>query len=454
MLRLPASRRAPAVCLFAIALLLAPTPALGMGLTQQEQLVVDAIAQDEPRAVQLLTALVEVNSGSRNADGIRAVAAMCATELEPLGFLLQEVPGDTIASIGCPHNPDPPVETAPHLIARHIGTSGKRLLLSAHLDTVFEPDSGFLSVTREGDRLFGPGVVDCKGGVAMLVTILRALHWAGVLDEATLTIVLNSDEELGSLTSRPVLEAEAQRHDAAIVFEGGQVQNGATTITTRRKGLGQFRVVVEGRAAHAGVHHDQGANALEEMAGHILSMQAMTDYDTGTTVNVGDVVCPGCKRNIVPGCVEAAVDVRYVRADAGGAIERFFGSLGATPAVRARTDGTPTRTRAAGVLHRPPWTPTPESEALRDLFFRVGDDLGQRLVQRHSGGGSDANLIGARGCPAVDGVGPVGGGFHTHREWLDIPSLTARAQLTAVAIMRLLDQTQPAGTLAPRAPTP
>ena len=411
-----------------------------MGLSQAEQLVVDAIAADADRARELLETLVRINSGSRNTEGIETVAEVCAAELVSLGFALERVPGGIIDTISCPNNPAPSIQTASHLVARRTGTRGRRLLLSAHLDTVFEPSSGFLDVAQVGDRLNGPGVVDCKGGVAMLITALRALHFAGTLDDTTITVVLNSDEELGSLTSRPILEAEADRHDTAIVFEGALDTGRGTTITTARKGLGQFRVVVDGRAAHAGVSHAQGANALEELAAHVLAIQALTDYDTGTTLNVGNVVCPGCKRNIVPGCVEAMVDLRYVHTESGEEIREFFTELGAKPRVRAHADGTPVRTRTAGVLHRPPWVQTPPAAALHDLVMRVGDDLGLRLVARQSGGGSDANLIGARGCPVIDGIGPVGGAFHTREEWLHLPSLTERGQLAAIVMMRLLEQ--------------
>lgn len=447
-------RCAPVVCVLAmLAVPCAPPSAQAWGLSQTEHTIADAVALDDAWSVAFLESLIRMNSGSRNTAGIQEVSEVCAAELAALGFITGSVRGDIIRKATCPTAPNAEIQTARHLVARRVGNTGKRVLLSAHLDTVFEPDSGFLTVTRDGDRLLGPGVVDCKGGVAVMFTALRALHAVGALDDATITVVLNSDEELGSLTSRRLLETEALEHDAAVVFEGALEQEGGTTITTQRKGLGQFRIVVEGRAAHAGANHPKGANALEELAGHILAVQALTDYDEGTTLNVGTVGCPGCKRNIVPGCAQAEVDVRYTNVEAGRRVEAFFAELGSTPRVRAAADGTPTRTRTEGVLHRPVWHLSPESVGLRDLVFRIADALGLAVVPRHSGGGSDANLIAAVGCPVIDGLGPVGGGIHTHNEWVDIPSLTARAQLTALTIYRLLLHEQPAGTLAP-APEP
>lgn len=449
----PVRRARPLLACAAALLWLLPPPAAALGLSQEEQSIVDAVTLDADYTLVLTTALASINSGSRNTEGVTAVADRVAAELRGMDFEIERIPGGTIETADCPNSQRSPLHTAPHLVARRYGSGGKRLLLSAHLDTVFEPASGFTAVRIEGDRLSGPGVADCKGGIAVILTALRALHWAGALEDRTVTIVLTSDEELGSLTSRSLLEAEAATHDAALVFEPSRFENGVSTITTERKGLGQFRVVVEGRAAHAGADHEYGINALEQLARHIQTIHRQTDYAKGTTLNVGVVTCPGCKRNIVPGCARAEVDVRFSDPAEGRRIEEFFKGLAADEAtVHAASDNAPARTTVEGVLHRPVWQATPESTDLRDLVFRVADALGLRLVARKSGGGSDANLIAAADCPAVDGLGPVGGRYHTREEWVSVRSLTDRSALAALTIARLLAIEQPAATVAPSPP--
>ena len=428
-------------CLHLFLSISTPEPALAQdqdkepvepALSAEEQAMVDWIGGREGEMVDFLERVVNINSGSLNRAGLDAVKAIFAEELRGLGFSTSILPGELVEMPSCPGS-DYTIDLADHLLARRPG-SGARVLLVGHMDTVFPPDSPFQTFRRDGDTLYGPGVLDMKGGIVVMLYALKALEAAGELDAAAVTVLLNSDEEMGSLSSRKYLEEEARNHDWGLVYE----YSGLDTMIRQRKGLGQARVVVSGRAAHAGGDHEQGLSAIKELAHKIVEIENMTDYETGLTVNVG-VVSGGEARNTVAPCAEALIDLRYPRPEQGEAAvaqwREIFERVHSYPADRGEIPS-----ESYINLHRPPKIPTPESDYLLNKTIAIGDLLGLGLAVDDSGVGTDGSLTQAVGLPTLDTLGTVGSGAHSNREQARLSSLVEHAALSAVLIRRLAEQ--------------
>lgn len=398
-------------------------------INAEEQEMVVWLDEREEEMLALLERITNMNSGSLNSAGLDAVAAVFDEELRGLGFSTSRLPGELIEMPSCPGS-DYSVDLADHLLARRPG-NGSRLLLMGHIDTVFPPDSPFQTFRREGDTIYGPGVADMKGGLVVMLYALKALAAADALDEAAFTVLLNSDEEMGSLSSRRYLEEEALNHDWGLVYES----SGIDTMTRQRKGIGQARLVVTGRAAHSGGAHEQGLSAIKELAYKIVQIENMTNYETGLTVNVG-VVNGGEARNTISPCAEALIDLRYPQPEQGvAAVElwrEIFERVYSYP-----VDSGEITTESYINLHRPPKIPTPESDYLLDKTIAIGRLLGQDIGIVDSGGGTDGSLTQGVGLPTIDSLGIAGSGAHSNREEARASSLAERAALSAVLIRRL-----------------
>jgi len=374
---------------------------------------------------------VAMNTGSWNLPGLEAFSRLPAVALAELGFEVQVRPGPEIEL------PDRGrVRTGPLVIAlreaRDEPRRALRFLLSGHYDTVFEPASGFQRLRADPNhpgRVIGPGAADMKGGLIILIEALRALARSGNLDRASWTVVLNGDEEIGSLGSRDVIEAEARRAQVGFVFEPPP-ESGA--MVRSRRGLGQFHLRVDGVAAHSGRAHAQGRSAIREMAAKILRVEALTDYERGLTVNVGTVQ-GGSARNIVPERAEAWIDLRYDHPRLGEEARQALEGIAAESVVEG-TSGA-----LWGGLHRPPKLATAEVDRLLEAHAEVAAALGIELPPAvHEGGGSDGSLMGAVGLGTLDSMGIAGGACHTEREYAELASLPQRALLAALLFRRLL----------------
>ena len=398
-------------------------------ISAEESQFNDWLDDQEEEMLSMLETITNINTGSLNKAGVNELASIFSRELRQLGFSISTAPGDQIDMPSCPGS-DYTVDVADHVLARSPG-SGKKLLLMGHLDTVFPPDSPFQEFRREGDTMYGPGVSDMKGGLVVMLYALKALNEFDALDTKDLSILLNSDEEMGSLSSRKYLEEQAPQHDYGLVYES----SGNERLVRQRKGLGQARFVVHGKASHAGGAHEIGRSAIKELAYKIVEIERMTDYESGVTVNVG-VVSGGEARNTIAPCAEALVDLRYPEPQQGlDAVDQFediFGNV-----FSYAVDSGELSTESWTNLHRPPKIPTEESDYLLDKTISIGRLLGQNLGVGDSGGGTDGSLTQAAGLPTLDSLGSAGTGAHSNREQGRVSSLVERAKLSAVLIHRL-----------------
>jgi glutamate carboxypeptidase len=306
-----------------------------------------------------------------------------------------------------------------HLLARTpYGQDAPGILVLSHLDTVHPKGTlaGDLPFRIEGDSAFGPGIYDMKGGAYIAFHAVGRLLEAGVATPLGITHLFLSDEEVGSPTSRPVIEAEARRAKYVLVTEpareGGKV-------VTARKGVARYDVVATGRPAHAGSRHQDGRNAIAELARQVLALEAMTDYGRGITVNVG-VIEGGTGVNVVPARCSLRVETRLP-------------SLAVAEEVMARIEGlTPAnpdiRLEITGALNRPPYEKTAAIEALLGRAQVLARGIGFELEDLATGGCSDGNFT-APIAPTLDGLGVDGKGGHTDYEQLYISSLVPREAL-------------------------
>ena len=309
-------------------------------------------------------------------------------------------------------------ERGDHLVARIPG-NGQPVMLLGHFDTVWPVGTlERMPCRRDGDRLYGPGTFDMKAGIALGLAALAALR-AARAPHPPIVMMLTTDEEIGSHTSRAAIEAEARRCRAVLVLEPA-LPGGA--LKTARKGCGEFELIVHGVAAHAGLDPGKGASAIHELAAQIAAIERLQDLPRGISVNVG-VIAGGSRANVVAEEARAVIDARAPTKEAADTIEQ---------AIRGLQPGRPgTRLTISGGFERPPMERTAAS---RELFARaraVASSLGRELGEGSAGGGSDGNFTAAIGVPTLDGLGAVGDGAHAAHEHVDVPSLPWRAALLA-----------------------
>lgn len=352
--------------------------------------------------IRLLAELVNIDSGTGDVEGLRRIAAVLQSRLDKLRMELQ------------------PIEARDGSV--HYFTSrgqGRRILLMAHLDTVFPRGTAVQRNFRINDDIaYGPGVSDCKSGVVTIISALENLDRLDAWPGREIACLFNVDEEIGSPGSRPIIEKLAQGAEAVLVAEPAEGEN----ITITRKGIGRFVLQVFGKAAHSGSDYQVGRSAILELAHKIIAIQELTDLTAGITLNVG-VVSGGIRPNVVPDYAEAEIDLRIIYA---GQEKEAIDSLNRIVATSQVND---VIAKLKGGITRPPMPLTPRNKKLYDDFATVARSLGVELGTFHSGGGSDANFTSALGIPTIDGVGPKGGGHHSESEYLELPSLKRRISL-------------------------
>jgi glutamate carboxypeptidase len=298
----------------------------------------------------------------------------------------------------------------------------RRILLLGHLDTVW-PLGTLKSMPcrqREG-RLWGPGTLDMKAGVAMAFTAIELLIESATLN-GEIILLLNSEEEVGSPVSRPITEKLAQECAAVYVLEPAQ----GLAYKTSRKGTGNWRVTVHGLAAHAGVDFTRGRSAILELARQIEKISAWTDLDRGTTVNVG-VIGGGAKTNVVPAEAWAEIDLRVAKRTDGPRMEKRFAALKPTPKSG-------TTLTVEGGINRPPMERTRGTVQLFRRAQSLAAEIDCQLTEASTGGASDGNFTSALGIPTLDGMGAVGEGAHANHESILIEHLAPRTALLAAML--------------------
>ncbi len=424
---------APLFLLFSMAVNADSIEPIETTLNDVERSMVAWIGEREAEIVSTLRTHVEINTGTENTAGLDQYRDLLAQDLESLGFATRTVSSEPLETLSCAGGK---VEIADHLVATRAG-EGPRLLLNGHMDTVFSADDEFQEMVIDGDgKIHGPGVADMKGGIVVMLYALRALAETGALDNTNLTVLLNTDEEIGSLGSRPLIEELAGEHDLGVVFEGSY-QN---QLTRARKGLGQARLKVTGRESHAGAAHQEGVSASLELAHKVIALEALTDYEAQSTVNVG-VMAGGEKRNTVPGCADAYVDMRFTSEAEGIALLEQVQKVANTNTTKSRRFPDYPFSETWAVLHRPAKAMHPRVDALIAQAMGISAQIGEPIVgARYSGGGTDGSIAQAAGLPTIDSLGVDGLGAHSSRESTTVVSLIARSQLAAVMLLRLLQE--------------
>lgn len=334
--------------------------------------------------------------------------------------------------------PQRQINDAGEVVEQPVGEAlwiGKRLdaprqvLLSIHMDTVFGPDHPFQDVRElDGGRLQGPGVADAKGGLLVMLTALRALERSDVARHIGWQVVINPDEEIGSPGSNDLLRQCAQQCDLGLVFEPALPDG---NLVAARKGSGNFTVVVRGRSAHAGRDFFHGRNAVAALATLVTAMSDLTGARPGLTVNIARIHGGG-PSNMVPDLAVAHLNVRLWQPVDQRFIEEELSAL---------VEKVNTREGFSAVLHggftAPPKPLDAATEKLLNMVGECGRELGMVLRWQESGGVCDGNRLAAAGLPTVDTLGVVGGAIHSSREYVELPSITQRAALTALLLLKL-----------------
>jgi len=385
-------------------------------------------AGGEPMLDQVL-AWAAINSGSRNLGGLERMADLLADAFAALPGVLrleEPAPVDAVDNAGKSLT----LKHGRHLHLTVRPTAPFQLLFTGHMDTVFAPDHPFQQ-TRwlEDGVLNGPGVADMKGGIAVMLAALKAVERSPAGDRIGYEVVINSDEEVGSLASAPLLAQAAGGKRAALTYEPAALPDG--TLAGARPGSGNFGIIVRGRSAHAGRNPEDGRNALLAAADLALRLDALKR--DGLSVNPSRIE-GGSPSNVVPDLAILRVNLRPrtpdIEALAKGQIEEIVAAVSAEREVQIELNGG---------FGRPPKPLTKDAEALFNLVKQAGADLGQAIAWQPSGGVCDGNNIAACGVPVVDTMGVRGGKIHSMEEFLITDSLPERAALSALTILRLAE---------------
>jgi len=386
-----------------------------------------------PLAMLWLERMVRINSFSTNPAGVDEVGRVTAECFADLGFTAESVPSRD-RSYGC------------HLFLSRPGKSGKKILLVTHLDTVFPPEEEerenftWQPVEEEG-RIYGPGTVDIKGGTVVIRLLLEGLRQFApdVFEETEWIIAADASEEvLSDHFALCTSERCGGAATAVLVFEGGPKGPSEDHLVTSRKGRAEYRIIAEGRAAHAGSTHSDGINAIVALSEVLPKVAALTDYEAGLTINIG-TVAGGTVLNRVP---HQAVAELEMRAFAPEVLERAGEQV--TAFEKTQPAGAKIIVECLGTT--PAWPADAKNQALYEIFEAVGARLGMKMASVSRGGLSDANYLCHLG-PTLDGLGPFGGNAHCSErsadgakvpEFVDVTTFVPKAALNVLSLVELL----------------
>jgi glutamate carboxypeptidase len=381
-------------------------------MTADAQSLLDWSTSQQRWLRDTIEALVRLESPSDD----KAAVDRCGAEL-----------GSQLAAIGARVESLAQTTRGNHIRAR-FGDGHPQILLLGHFDTVWPVgEMERMPVREEHGRLYGPGVFDMKAGIGVAMLATRALFTASGAPAARVVMLWTTDEEIGSATSRELIEEEARRSRAVLVLEpslpGGAVKTG-------RKGCGDFELTVHGVAAHAGIDPQQGASAIHELALQIAAITRLQNVDRGVTVNVG-LISGGTRTNVVAERASASIDVRVRTMQDAAAVEAAL--------RRLQPCSDRTRLELNGGFSRPPLERGPHVERLYHTARNVAAEFGVELTEGATGGGSDGNFTAALGVPTLDGLGPRGDGAHARHEHIELADLPWRAAFLARLMRRLVE---------------
>ncbi|WP_156288627.1 M20 family metallopeptidase [Oceanobacillus salinisoli] len=305
-----------------------------------------------------------------------------------------------------------------------MGKGKDTILILSHFDTVW--NKGDLPFRVDGDKVYGPGILDMKGGLVQAIWALKAIKDLKLKLTKKVVFLCTSDEEVGSPSSRRIIEKEAKKSKYALVTEPPVAGTGA--LKTGRKGSSRYYVEVKGKSAHAGNHHQDGINAIEEAAKQIIFLQSLTDYRKGTTINVGSVKGGG-KLNVVPDTAGLGVNVRARTREEQKRIDAIMKGL------QPHLEGISIKVR--GGINRPPMNRNKATRRLFKIAKSVAKEIDLELQEAYVGGGSDGNFTANLGVPTLDGLGAVGEGIHAKDEHILAREIPARTSLLCKLIIEL-----------------
>lgn len=381
-----------------------------------------------PAMTETLRAWCAMNSGSGNAPGLSAMRAAIAEEFSALGAAVETVEAEAYTVVSA----DGRVvdrRVSPMLRLAQRADAPVRVLLVGHMDTVFAADHPFQTERfLDPDTLNAPGGADMKGGILVMLNALLALEHSSVACRIGYEVLINADEEIGSIGSASAIRAAAGRADFACVYEPALPDG---SLAGARKGSGNFSAIFRGRSAHAGRDHHLGRNAVVAAASFITEVDRLSGAREGLTVNVARVDGGGAN-NVVPDLavvrfnarIERPEDASFVRKE----IDRLIADANARDGVSAHLHG---------AFNRPPKPMTPEQEAFFRALRATGRELGLDIVWKATGGCCDGNNIAAAGAPVIDTLGARGGAIHSADEFVRLDSLEERARLSALLLMRI-----------------
>jgi glutamate carboxypeptidase len=364
--------------------------------------------------LDFVTDLCNLNSYTTNKDGTDCVATILL---------------DCLGGIFSSHEITDQTHTGNHHILRNC-KKGPYIMLVGHLDTVFPPDHKFQSCRLQGDRLIGPGTADMKGGLAVLVYALKALNNADLLDRIPVTLLLNSDEEIGSKTSHALFESEKQKATVCLVGECGGPDG---SVVVSRNGKAGARIRCYGQERHVGAGSHEKSSAILEAAHKVIEVESLNDCLPGVSVNVGQIE-GGLGPSTIPGETSFLMDVRWKQEDHYSVLLKKIQDCLSRPVQSSCTCD-------IEVLNGRPAMPlTDSTQKIFSLLQGIGRSMGMKIVPEHRRGTSDANFFGAAGIPTLDGFGPVGDRDHTPEEYILWPTLASRTVLLSSFIATLAKQ--------------
>ncbi len=394
------------------ALVLAVAPAVAAEPNKQ---ILERAQHYQADALKLLERLVNIDSGTGDEEGLKQVGAIAIEELTRLGMTVETVSAKP--AVG------------DNIVATLTGTGKGKVLLIAHMDTVFAKGTAAARPFRiEEGRAYGPGVSDDKGGIVAAVHALKILRDLNFKDYARITVLLNTNEETGSRGTRALIERLAKEHDVSLNLEAGRAGD---VIVIWRKGSARLTIEVKGRAAHAGGSPEAGRNAAMELANQVLQVAKLGNPEKQTTVNV-TVLQSDDRSNVIPDLAIAHADVRALVSEEFDRVEREAAAIARNSKLIPDTEVTATLVRSFPIMPQ-----NAQTDALAKMAQSIYGELGKTLKLEGSGGAADSSFAAGVFKPALDGLGIIGGNAHTDREYAEMASIPPRFYLLTRMVMEL-----------------